>query len=74
MYKKFICLTFMLLILSITSTSMAELVAYYSMDEGAGTLVADGSGKGHAQLLVLRPGVPAMLVLLCSLALAAVVE
>jgi hypothetical protein len=55
MYKKFICLTFMLLILSITSTSMAELVAYYSMDEGAGTLVADGSGKGHDGTITSTP-------------------
>jgi len=55
MYKKFICFTFMLLILSITSTSMAELVGYYSMDEGAGTLVADGSGKGNDGTITSTP-------------------
>jgi hypothetical protein len=55
MCKKFICFIFMLLILSITSISMAELVGYYSMDEGTGTLVADGSGKGHDGTITSTP-------------------
>jgi len=47
MYKKMIYYSCMLLVLSLASNSMAELVAYYSMDEGEGDIVADGSSNGH---------------------------
>ena len=47
MYKKMIYYSCVLLVLSLASNSMAELVAYYSMDEGQGDIVADGSGNGH---------------------------
>jgi hypothetical protein len=40
----FSCLIFML---AFASTSMADLAAYYSMDEGSGNLVVDDSGNGH---------------------------
>ncbi len=47
MCKKFVYLSCILLVLSLTSVSMADLVAYYSMDEGSGDAIADGSGNGH---------------------------
>jgi hypothetical protein len=47
MCKKLIYFSCMLLVLSLASNSMAELVAYYSMDEGSGNVVADSSGNGH---------------------------
>jgi hypothetical protein len=47
MYKKMIYYSCVLLVLSLASNSMAELVAYYSMDEGQGDIVADSSGNGH---------------------------
>ncbi|MEJ2649145.1 MAG: LamG domain-containing protein [Sedimentisphaerales bacterium] len=47
MFKKLIYFACILLVLSLASNSMAELAAYYSLDEGAGDAVADGSGNGH---------------------------
>ncbi len=47
MCKKYIYFSCILLVLSLTSVSMADLVAYYSMNEGSGTGVADGSGNSH---------------------------
>ena len=47
MSKRLIYSSGMLLVLSLASNAMAELVAYYSMDEGGGNVVADGSGNGH---------------------------
>ena len=47
MSKKLLYFSFILLVLSIASISKAELVAYYSLDEGAGNIAADGSGNGY---------------------------
>ena len=46
MLKKLLCFSFILLTLSITSTSMADvdIVAYYGMEEGSGDTVADPIG------------------------------
>ncbi len=55
MFKKIFYLSCILLVLSITSASMADLLAYYSMDEGSGSGVADGSGNGHDGLISSTP-------------------
>ncbi|MHC4643073.1 MAG: LamG domain-containing protein [Planctomycetota bacterium] len=48
MYKKPILLICFVLVLSLTAnTAVAELVAYYPLDEGSGTSAADMSGQGH---------------------------
>ena len=47
MRKKMTYSICLILILSMVSTSIAELVAYYSFDEGTGTTVADGSDNGY---------------------------
>ncbi|MBN1973967.1 MAG: LamG domain-containing protein, partial [Sedimentisphaerales bacterium] len=47
MFKKFIYFSCLILLLNLVSTSRAELVAYYSFDEGTGTTVADGSDNGY---------------------------
>ncbi|MBN1975498.1 MAG: LamG domain-containing protein, partial [Sedimentisphaerales bacterium] len=49
MCKKLIYFSFIVLLLSVTSSSIADvdIVAYYGMDEGSGTTVADGSGNGY---------------------------
>ena len=47
MCKKFIYFSFLILVLSITSASRADLVAYYGLDEGGGNVVSDGTGNGH---------------------------
>jgi len=46
MLKKLFCFSFILLLLSITSTTFADadLVAYYGMEEGSGSTVADPVG------------------------------
>jgi hypothetical protein len=47
MSKKLFYFSLLILVLSIASTSMADIMAYYPMDEGSGTVVADTSGNGH---------------------------
>ena len=47
MCKKFIYFASIIMILSMVNTSRAELAAYYSMDEGSGDTVADGTENGH---------------------------
>jgi hypothetical protein len=48
MYKKSVYIIFVSLILGMASNpAAAELVAYYPMNEGSGTLVNDASGNGH---------------------------
>jgi len=47
MSKKLFYFSFILLVLGVISTSRAELIAYYALDEGAGNVVADGSGNGY---------------------------
>ena len=47
MYKKLLYLVLVLVPLVAAHTAVAELVAYYPLNEGAGTTTADASGKGH---------------------------
>ena len=44
MYKKLICLISFVLVLGLASSAMAELVAYWPLDEGSGTTAADVIG------------------------------
>jgi hypothetical protein len=54
MCKKLFYFSFILL-LCIASTSMAELLAYYSLDEGSGDFAADGTGNGHDGTISATP-------------------
>jgi hypothetical protein len=47
MYKKLFYLFLVLASLTAVNTAVAELVAYYPLNEGAGTTAADASGKNH---------------------------
>ncbi|MHC4593343.1 MAG: hypothetical protein ACYS19_00165, partial [Planctomycetota bacterium] len=49
MCKKLIYLVCFVLVLglTLTSTAGADLIGYWPLDEGAGTTVADVSGRGH---------------------------
>ena len=47
MFKKLIYCSCILLVLCITSSSRAELVAYYGMEDGSGSTVTDDSGNGY---------------------------
>jgi hypothetical protein len=49
MCKKLIYLVCFVLVpgLTLTSTACADLIGHWPLDEGAGTTVADVSGRGH---------------------------
>lgn len=47
MYKRFIYFTILFIVLSLIEPTMAELIAYYPMNEGSGNRIADVSGNGH---------------------------
>jgi hypothetical protein len=48
MFKKSVCLiSFILVMIFTVHSSFGELVAYYPMDEGSGTLIRDFSGNVH---------------------------
>ena len=47
MSKKICFIVSLLAVLAMANNVTAELVAYYSLDEGAGEVVADGSGNGY---------------------------
>jgi len=47
MYKKLICAFVVVLVLSLTNTASAELVAQWKLDDGAGTTALDASGNGN---------------------------
>jgi len=51
MSKKFIYLVSFILVLSLASNSLAELVAHWRFDEGSGTLASDTSGNGNDGVL-----------------------
>ena len=52
MCKKLVYLTFISAVLILTKNTSAEMLAYYPMDEGSGTIVMDASGKGHDATIV----------------------
>jgi len=47
MYRKLICLISFVLMLSIADNASAELVAYWTFDEGSGDIAYDSSGNGN---------------------------
>ncbi|HUT44657.1 MAG TPA: LamG domain-containing protein, partial [Sedimentisphaerales bacterium] len=55
MSKKLICLISFVLVLGATSNASAELVAYWTFDEGSGTTAYDSSGSGHDGTLEGNP-------------------
>jgi len=52
MCKKLIYLTLISAVLILAENTTAEIVAYYPMDEGSGTVVIDASGSGHDATIV----------------------
>ena len=55
MCKNLIYLIPIVLVLSMTSTASAELVAHWQFDDGSGTTAVDSSGNGHDGTLLLDP-------------------
>jgi len=55
MSRNLICLTPIVLVLSIASFASAELVAHWRLDDGSGTTAVDSSGNGHDGTLLLDP-------------------
>jgi len=47
MYRKLICLTCFVVVLSVAGSASAQLMAYYKLDETSGTTAFDSSGKGN---------------------------
>ena len=48
MSKRLICLAWLVLVLGLVAApAVADLVAYYPLDEGSGTIATDASGNGH---------------------------
>ena len=47
MCRKLICLISFVLMLSVAGNASAELVAYWTFDEGSGNIVYDLSGNGN---------------------------
>jgi len=47
MYSKLICLLSFILMLGLAGSASAELVAYWPLEEGAGTAAVDVTGNGH---------------------------
>jgi hypothetical protein len=52
MYKKLVYLTLISAVLILAKNTTADIVAYYPMDEGSGTVVIDASGNGHDATIV----------------------
>ncbi|MHC4071815.1 MAG: LamG-like jellyroll fold domain-containing protein, partial [Planctomycetota bacterium] len=55
MSKNLICLTPIILVLTIASVASAELVAHWRLDDGSGATAVDSSGNGHDGTLLLDP-------------------
>jgi hypothetical protein len=55
MCKKLICLFFSFFMLGVVSNARADLVGYWTLDDGSGTTVADVSGNGNDGILVDNP-------------------
>jgi len=47
MCRKLVCLFTFIIVLGAADNSRAELVGYWRLDEGSGTMVSDSSGNGH---------------------------
>ncbi len=48
-------LLFVILVLAFSGSSSGELVAWWKLDDGSGTVAADSSGNGHDGTLLLDP-------------------
>ena len=56
MRNQLFCLAlFGLLLVFTAGTAVAELVAYYPLDEGSGSVAADASGNGHDGEIIGEP-------------------
>jgi hypothetical protein len=51
MFKKFVYFSCLIIVLNLSSTSMASLVAHWSLDEGSGNTVEDSVGGNNGTLL-----------------------
>ncbi len=55
MFKSFVCLTSLILTLTIINSIRAELIGHWTLDETSGTIAADTSGRGHNGTYVDNP-------------------
>jgi hypothetical protein len=55
MYRKLICLTCFVVVLSVAGSASAQLMAYYKLDETSGTTAFDSSGKGNDGIVTGDP-------------------
>ncbi|MFC1636350.1 LamG-like jellyroll fold domain-containing protein [Planctomycetota bacterium] len=56
MFKRFVCLTSLVVMLAMIGTIRAELIGHWTLDETSGTTAADTSGRGHDGAYVDSPG------------------
>jgi hypothetical protein len=54
-YSGLICLIFVLVLSFAVKSAFGELVAFYPMNEGFGTVIADASGYGHDGVTLVEP-------------------
>jgi hypothetical protein len=55
MYKRFICLMSLCVILGLAGSAPAALIAHWALDDGTGTTASDSSGNGNDGTLVGGP-------------------
>jgi len=55
MFKSFVCLTSLILTLTMINSIRAELIGHWTLDETSGTIAADTSGRGHNGTYVDNP-------------------
>ena len=55
MCKKLFCLVSFVLLLNVAGITRADLVGYWTLDEGSGTTIHDSSGNGNDGTLVDNP-------------------
>ena len=55
MSRRLICLSCLVFVLSLAGSTSAELVGYWKLDDGAGTVAVDSSGNGHNGELIGNP-------------------
>ena len=56
MYKRFVCLISLVVVLTVASVSWAELIGHWTLDETSGTTANDTSGRKHHGTYVDSPG------------------
>ena len=55
MFRKLICLFILIVVLGTAGNTWAELVGYWRLDEGSGTIAYDSSGNGNDGTIIGDP-------------------